>query len=74
MHAGEFMEMGQKLGELWLNRTMVVPMLGVEFVAMRVVGQLEWYRKMQETAWAMVSEGFSEKAVVPGVTTAEVSS
>ena len=47
-------------------------MLGVEYVATRVEGQLEWYQKLQESAWAMVTEAFSEKVIVPGVTTSQV--
>jgi len=54
-----------------MSKAKVVPMLGVEYVAKRVESQLEWYTKMQETAWAMVSEAFSEKVVVPGTTTSE---
>lgn len=72
MHVGEHNEMRTQLGDHFMRKTRVVPMLGVEFVAMRVDGQLEWYRRLQETAWAMVSEAFSEKVVVPGVTTSEV--
>ena len=72
MHVGEYEEMKSVLGAGWMSRMKIVPMLGVEYVASRVDSQLEWYTKMQETAWAMVSEAFSEKTVVPGVTTSEV--
>jgi hypothetical protein len=47
-------------------------MVAVEFVASKVPEQLEWYRKLQSTAWAMIEEGFSEKAITPGETTTEV--
>ncbi|KKY18789.1 putative xaa-pro aminopeptidase family enzyme [Phaeomoniella chlamydospora] len=46
-------------------------MLGVEYIATKLEGQLEWYRKMQETAWAMIKEGFSERVISPGKTTTE---
>jgi len=49
-----------------------VPMLGVEFVATQPESKLEWYRKLQETAWAMISEAFSERVITPGKTSTEV--
>jgi hypothetical protein len=73
LHAGEAIELRQMLGKKWMKRVVSVPMLGVEFVANRVDGQLEWYRKLQETAWAMVIEAFSEKVIEPGRTTSQVS-
>jgi hypothetical protein len=39
-----------------------------------VEGQLEWYKKLQETTWAMISEAFSEKVITPGETSTEVCS
>jgi len=48
-------------------------MIAVEFVASKVPGQLEVYRKLQSTAWAMIEEAFSEKVITPGVTTTDVS-
>lgn len=48
-------------------------MLGVELVATMVKGRLPWYRKMMETAWAIIEEGFSEKVIVPGKSTSWVS-
>ncbi len=35
-------------------------------------GRLKWYRNLQETAWAMIGEAFSEKVITPGLTTTEV--
>lgn len=49
-------------------------MLPVEVVATMVPSRLPWYRRMQETAWAIIEEAFSEKVIVPGKTTALVSS
>jgi hypothetical protein len=73
MHAGELSKVVEALDVEWfLKRVKSVPMLGVEYVARRVEGQLEWYRKLQETAWAMVSEAFSEKVITPGITTTHV--
>ncbi len=47
-------------------------MVAVQFVASKVPEQLDWYRKLQSTAWAMIEEGFSEKVIIPGETTTQV--
>lgn len=73
LHVGEFGKFGAELGLEWMNKTRVEPMLGVEFVGTMVPGRLAWYRKLQETAWAIISEAFSEKVIEPGVTTTDVS-
>jgi hypothetical protein len=57
----------------WTERFAGVPTVAVEFVASKSDGQLEWYRKLQSTAWAMIEEAFSEQVITPGVTTTEVS-
>lgn len=71
LHVGEFEKLKEKLG-VWKGEFAVERMVGVEFVATMVEGRLGWYRKLQETAWAMITEGFSESVVVPGETTTEV--
>lgn len=73
LHVGEYDVLNEELGEKWMQRTVNEPMLGIEFVAKRVPGQIEYYRKMQESIWAMIEEGFSEKVVQPGITTTAVS-
>ncbi|KAF5322307.1 hypothetical protein D9619_000498 [Psilocybe cf. subviscida] len=71
LHAGELAVIERELGAQWMNRTVNEAMLAVEYVATRVPGQKHYYRKMQEIAWALVEEGFSEKVIVPGKTTTE---
>ena len=73
MHVGEFEVLKQSLGKPWSDRFVNVPMLAVEYVSTRVPGQLEYYQMLEETAWAMIEEAFSERVVTPGVTTTEVS-
>lgn len=46
-------------------------MIAVELVATMVDSRLDWYRKMMETAWAIIDEAFSSKVIRPGVTTAQ---
>ncbi|KAI5120926.1 hypothetical protein M0805_002906 [Coniferiporia weirii] len=71
MHVGEMEVLKEELGERWTSKFVNVPMLAVEFVSRRVPGQIAYFRKMQETVWAMLEEAFSERVVVPGETTTE---
>jgi len=72
MHAGELENVMANLGPWWAERLVNKPMLAVEFVGTMPRGQLEWYKKLMETAWAMIGEGFSEGVIEPGKTTTEV--
>lgn len=72
MHYGELGQINEKLGEKWMDSLVSVPMIAVEYIGTMVKDRLPWYRKFQETAWAIISEGFSEKVITPGETTTEV--
>ena len=63
----------EKLGPKWASRVSSKREIGVEVVAARVGGdeQLGMYRLMMENVWAMVQEGFSDKVIEVGKTTAE---
>jgi len=74
LHAGELRKIIKELGAEWKEKLVVVPMIGVEFIGTMVPGRLEWYRRLQETTWAIISEAFSERVIEPGVTTTDVSS
>ncbi|KAI1422742.1 xaa-Pro aminopeptidase family enzyme [Xylaria sp. FL1777] len=69
LHAGELDTISSALGDEWAERFVLEPMLPVEVVATMVPSRLPWYRRMQETAWAIIEEAFSEKLIVPGKTT-----
>jgi len=71
LHVGELIELLKKLGN-WQEKFVAAPMVGVEFVGTMVWEQLGWYRNLQETTWAMIEEGFSEKIITPGKTSTEV--
>jgi len=71
LHSGEKDNFINYLGPKWSEKLISVPMLAVEFIATMPPGQLGWYRRLQETAWAIISEGFSEAVIVPGKTTTE---
>lgn len=69
LHAGELRAVEQGLGDKWSKRFVVHPMLAVEYIGTQIDARLPWYKKMQETAWAIISEGFSERVITPGKTT-----
>ncbi|KAI8950102.1 putative lipoprotein [Xylaria longipes] len=69
LHAGELEAISSALGEEWADRFVLEPMLPVEVVATMIPARLPWYRRMQETAWAIIEEAFSEKIIVPGKST-----
>ncbi|EPQ59127.1 hypothetical protein GLOTRDRAFT_33917 [Gloeophyllum trabeum ATCC 11539] len=65
---GEWMELYEQLPQEWM-KAVNQPMLAVEYIAARVPGQLSYYRKMQETVWAMIQEAFSARVIEPNITT-----
>ncbi|CAK7270178.1 hypothetical protein SEPCBS119000_003956 [Sporothrix epigloea] len=70
MHAGELAVVRRGLGnDLAALLVDDVPLLAVEFVATMVPSRLAWYRRFQETAWAVIAEAFSARVVTPGETT-----
>ncbi|KAK9425703.1 putative Lipoprotein [Seiridium unicorne] len=71
LHAGEKDAIVAGLGSKWADKFVLEPMLGVELIARMVDDRLEWYRKLMETAWAIIEEGFSSKTIVSNKTTTE---
>ncbi|KUI63573.1 hypothetical protein VM1G_10305 [Cytospora mali] len=69
LHAGERDAIEAALGKEWAERFVLEPMIAVELVATMVDSRLEWYRKMMETAWAVIEEAFSSRIITPGKTT-----
>ncbi|KAH9897128.1 hypothetical protein F4778DRAFT_772011 [Xylariomycetidae sp. FL2044] len=69
LHAGELGAVTAALGPEWAGRFVLRPMLAVEVVATMVPGRLAWYRRMMETAWAIIEEAFSERVIEAGVST-----
>lgn len=69
LHAGERDAMAAALGDKWTKRFVVDALLGVEYIGTQITARLDWYRKLQETAWAIIIEGFSERVISPGETT-----
>lgn len=73
LHAGELQAVREGLGPEWAARFVSKPMLAVEYIATMPQSRAKWYHRLQSTAWAMISEAFSEKVIQPGVTTTTVS-
>ena len=73
LHVGELAVLRRELGTEWTDRFVNEPMLAIEFVAKRLPDQIRYFRKMSETVWAMLEEGFSSRVVTPGKTTTDVS-
>ncbi|PSR93772.1 hypothetical protein PHLCEN_2v4667 [Hermanssonia centrifuga] len=71
LHVGEWDVLHEQLGDSWMEKIVNQPMIGIEYVANRVPGQLQYYKMLQETTWAMIEEAFSEQVIQPGVTTTE---
>jgi len=74
LHVGELKNILDEFPKKWRDRLVGEPMLGVEFIATMPRQQLGWYKRIQETAWAMIGEGFSGNVIVPGKTNTEVRS
>jgi hypothetical protein len=72
LHAGELVLIKKELGKNWAEKFVNLPLLAIEYVGTMPRAQLEWYKKLQGTAWAMISEAFSEKVIAPGETSTEV--
>ncbi|KAI2627172.1 putative lipoprotein [Xylaria nigripes] len=71
LHAGELNAITAAVGADLAQRFVLETMLPVEVVATMVPSRLPWYRRMQENAWAIIGEAFSEKVIVPGKTMPE---
>ncbi len=71
LHAGEREALERALGPEYVARIRREPRLAVDFVAHRIPEMLPRYRKIEETAHAIISRAFSNAVVTPGTTTTE---
>ncbi|KAH8885801.1 xaa-Pro aminopeptidase family enzyme [Thozetella sp. PMI_491] len=69
LHAGELDAIKEGLGPEWASRFTSEPLVAVEYIATQLPDRAAWYRRLQSTAWAMISEAFSERVITPGRTT-----
>ncbi|CAK1362273.1 unnamed protein product [Cercospora beticola] len=71
LHAGEYRKLLEEVPAPWNERFVSKPLVAVEYIATMPKSRLHWYRKLMETAWAVIDEGFSERVITPGKTTTE---
>ena len=71
LHVGMYDELVAQLGPQWSEKFVAAPMVAVEYIATMPSEQLAWYKRLQETAWAMISDAFSALVITPGTTTTE---
>ncbi|PPJ58398.1 hypothetical protein CBER1_08067 [Cercospora berteroae] len=71
LHAGEYKKLLEEVPAPWDECFVSKPLVAVEYIATMPKSRLHWYRKLMETAWAVIDEGFSERVIVPGRTTTE---
>ena len=70
LHAGEREALERALGP-YVDRVKIEPRLAIDYLAIRIPEMMPRYRQMMETVHAMISEGFSNAVIEPGVTTTE---
>ncbi len=73
LHAGELTALREGLGEEWTARLTSEPLVAVEYIATQPEGRAAWYGRLQSTAWAMITQAFSDRVITPGRTTTTVS-
>ncbi|KAK4505415.1 hypothetical protein PRZ48_003378 [Zasmidium cellare] len=71
LHAGERDLIVGQLGPYWADKLVNKPIVPVEYIATMPKSRLKWYKRIMETAWAIIDEGFSERVITPGKTTTE---
>jgi hypothetical protein len=69
--AGEWMQMEAALGPDLASRVVHAELLPINMLYVRVPGMRPTYLRMQELVWQLISTAFSNKVVIPGVTTTE---
>ncbi|KAK4162380.1 hypothetical protein QBC43DRAFT_302142 [Cladorrhinum sp. PSN259] len=73
LHAGEYDLVKTGLSDSVKTKLVTEPMVAVEYVATMPSchSRKGWYKRLQETAWSVIHEAFSESVIEPGKTTTE---
>ena len=69
--AGEWEQMEKALGDDLAERVVRVPLLALDYLAMRVPAMTPTYRRMQAIVHEIIGTAFSEVIIEPGKTTTE---
>jgi Xaa-Pro aminopeptidase len=68
LSAGEYEGMSEALGQPWTSRFKRSEHLAQDLIATRLPDEEAAYREMQQLAWDIITEAFSNKVITPGVT------
>ncbi|MCX7907184.1 MAG: aminopeptidase P family protein [Bacteroidetes bacterium] len=71
LSVGEYEQLVQALGPKWTARLVREERLALDYLAERVPGMLDWYRRLMQIAHALISRAFSREVITPGLTTTE---
>jgi len=69
--AGEWEQMAAALSPEYLARVVREPRLAIDYLALRVPGQTDTYRRMQTYVHQIIGTAFSNAVITPGVTTTQ---
>jgi hypothetical protein len=68
---GEYTGMTQSLGPAFAARIVPAEGLAVDFIASRLAEEEAVFERMNEVAWSIIKEAFSERVITPGKTRVE---
>ena len=71
LSSGERDGMLQALGAQWAARVVPAEALAVDLIAARQPEEEEAFRRLNQVAWEIITEAFSNKVITPGVTRTE---
>ncbi|HEX6316084.1 MAG TPA: M24 family metallopeptidase [Gemmatimonadaceae bacterium] len=66
--AGELEGMSEALGSSWTARFKRAEALPLEFIAARIPEEEQFYRRLQNLVWELISRMYSAEVIKPGVT------
>lgn len=68
---GEYEQLQAALGPSLMGRVRRAELLPLEYIATRPPAMAATYRRLQETAWDIITRAFSREVIAPGVTTTD---
>lgn len=71
LSVGEWEQMEEALGPELASRVVRNPRLAIDYLALRVPGQIQVYRRMQAYVHEIIGAAFSNLVITPGVTTTQ---
>jgi Xaa-Pro aminopeptidase len=71
LSAGEWEQMQEALGPMYIGRVQRRERLALDFITIRLPEMLPIYRQMMEVVHAIIREAFSNRVIIPGQTTTQ---